>query len=223
MSPGKKITKKQMKEDKLVKTVFKTGEYIQKNPKPFYIGGSAVAIVFIAVILYMWNVDKKNTQAAGYVARAAISFDSGQTNQAITDLKTVIDDYSSTKSAGDACFTLANIYFENKNYQEALPYFLKMIENYPVDKMKVAAAAAGAGACNEQMGKRQEAGRYFRMAADQYPDKMWAPGYLLEAGRNYRAAGDLEAAKQAYNYIIDNYQTSREFNTAKRSLAEIES
>jgi tetratricopeptide (TPR) repeat protein len=223
MSPGKKITKKQMKEDKLVSTVFKTSEYIQKNPKPFYIGGSVVAIVFIAVVLYMWNIDKKNNEAAAYLARAQISYDSGLTNDAVIDLKTVVDNYSSTEAAAAACFNLSNIYFDNKNYQEALPYFIRMIEDFPGDKMKVAAAAAGAAACHEQMGNRQEAGRYYQIAAELYPDDMWAPGYLLSAGRNYEAAGDLESAKRVYNVIIENYDRSRELNTAKRSLAEIES
>jgi TolA-binding protein len=223
MSPGKKITKKQMKEDKLVSTVFKTSEYIQKNPKPFYIGGSVVAIVFITVILYMWNIDKKNTEAAGYLARARISYDSGLLNDAIGYLTSVVDDYPTAESAADACFMLANVYFDNQNYQEALPYFIKMIEKYPSDKLKVGSSAAGAASCYEQMGDRQEAGRYYMMAAELYPDKLWAPGFLLNAGRNYRAAGDLESARRAYNDIIENYQNSRELNTAKRSLAEIES
>ena len=37
MSPAKRITKKQIKEDKLVTTAFKASEYIQKNPTPFII------------------------------------------------------------------------------------------------------------------------------------------------------------------------------------------
>jgi len=223
MSPGKKITKKQMRQDKLVSTVFRTGEYIQKNPKPFYIGGSVVAVVFIAVILYMWNNDKKNNESAGYFARAQIAYDSGLVNDAIADLKTVIENYPSTEAAAKACFTLSNMYFDNKNYEEALPYFLKMIERYPGDKMKLGASAAGAAACYEQMGNRQEAGRYYMMAAELYPDKMWAPGYLLSAGRNFEAAGDTQSAERAYNNIIDNYKNSRELNAAKRSLAEIQS
>jgi len=223
MSPAKRITKKQMKEDRLVSSVFKTSEYIQKNPKPFIIGGSAAAVIFIAVILYMWNVDKKNTDAASYLARAQISYDRGLQNDAVIDLKTIIDNYSGTSSAASAYFRLANIYFENENYEEALPNFIGLIENYPEDKMKAAASAAGAAACCEQLGDRREAGRYYKMAADLYPDNLWAPGYLLEAGRNYVAAGDLESARLAYNELINNYENSREHNTAKRSLAEIES
>jgi len=222
MSPAKRITKKQMKEDRLVSSVFKTSEYIQKNPKPFIIGGTAVAVIFIAILLYMWNIDKKNTEAAGYLARAQISYDKGLFDDAVIDLRTIIDNYSSTFSAAAAYFNLANIYFDNGNYEEALPNFVGLIENHPEDKMKVASSAAGAAACYEQLGDRQEAGRYYKMAADLYPDKMWAPVYLLEAGRNYTAAGDLVSARLAYNQLINNYEDSRELNTAKRFLAEIE-
>ncbi|UCC79517.1 MAG: tetratricopeptide repeat protein [Candidatus Zixiibacteriota bacterium] len=222
MSPAKRITKKQMKEDKLVSSVFKTSEYIQKNPKPFFLGGAAVAVIFIAVVLVLWNIDKKNTQSAGYLVRAQISYDRGMTDDAVIDLQTVVDSYSNTSAAASACLILANIYFENGNYEEARKYFAIMIEKYPEDKMKLASAAAGAAACYEQKGDRLEAGRYYKMAADFYPDKMWAPQNLLNAGRNYMAAGDLESAKTAFNKITSDYKDSRELNTAKRFLSEIE-
>lgn len=223
MSPAKRITKKQMKEDRLVSSVFKTSEYIQKNPKPFIIGGTAVAVIFIAVILYLWNIDKNNNRATGYLARAQISYDRGIADDAVIDLQTVVDNYPGTFSAPSACFKLANIYFENGNYEEALRYFNIMINKYPEDNMKLASAAAGAAACHEQAGNRQEAGRYYKMAADFYPDGLWAPLNLLNAGKNYMAAGDLESAKTAFNKITSDYKDSREINTAKRFLSEIES
>ncbi|UCE65517.1 MAG: tetratricopeptide repeat protein [Candidatus Zixiibacteriota bacterium] len=222
MSPAKRITKKQMKEDRLVSSVFKTSEFIQKNPKPFIIGGTAAAVIFIAVILFLWNIDKKNTQAAGYLARAQISYDRGFGDDALIDLKSVVDNYSNTSAAALACFKLADIYFENGNYEEALRYFIIMIDNYPDDKMKLASSAAGAAACHEQKGDPLEAGRYYKMAADLYPDRLWAPQNLLNAGRNYIAAGDLESARMVFNEIIDSYKESREINNAKRFLSEIE-
>lgn len=223
MSPAKRITKKQMKEDRLVSSVFKTSEYIQKNPKPFIIGGTAVAVIFIAVILFLWNIDKNNNRAAGYLARAQISYDRGLMDDAVIDLQTVVDNYHGTSSASSACFKLANIYFENGNYEEALRYFNIMIDKYPEDKLKLASAAAGAAACHEQAGNRQEAGQYYQMAADFYPNAMWAPQNLLNAGKNYMAAGNLESAKTAFNKITSEYKDSREINTAKRFLSEIES
>ncbi len=221
MSPGKRITKKQMKEDKLVTSAFKTSEYIQKNPKLFIIGGAVAAIVFIAVILFMWNIDNKNSEAERYLVRAQIANDSRMLNDAIIDLKTIIDNYSDSRAAGQACYLLANIFFENKNYEEAIIYFKKMVSDYPQDKMKAAGSAAGAAACYEELGDRGEAGRYYQMAAEINPVEMWAPEYLLEAGRNFTAADSLELARSAYNEIINSFNTSREINTAKRALAEI--
>jgi TolA-binding protein len=223
MSPAKRITKKQMKEDRLVTTAFKASEYLQKNPKPFLIGGSAAAIIFIAILLFFWNIDKKNDEAEGYLSRAQLANDRGLTNEAIADLKKVVDEFSSSRSASSACFTLSNILFDNRNYEEALQYFVLTVEKYASDKMKAASAAAGAGACHEQLGNRQEAGRYFKMAAALYPEEMWAPEYLLRAGWNFAAAGDDESARQAFNEIISKYAKSKELNTARRSLAEIKS
>ena len=109
MSPAKRITKKQMKEDRLVSSVFKTSEYIQKNPKPFIIVGTAAAVIFIAVILFLWNIDKKNTQAAGYLARAQISYDRGFGDDAVIDLQTVVDNYSNTSAAADRSSALPRL------------------------------------------------------------------------------------------------------------------
>ncbi len=221
MSPGKRITKKQMKEDRLVSTAFKTSEYIQKNPRAFIFGGIAVAVVFTAVLLFLWNTDRKNSEASGYLLRAQVANDSGLLNDTIIDLKMILDDYSDASSAEHACFMLANIYFENKNYEEAFRYFTRMISDYPHDKMKAASSAAGAAACQVELGDRREAGRYYKMAADLHPTEMWAPEYLMKAGTNFTAAGDLESAKLAYNEIINSFKGSRETNNAKRSLAEI--
>ncbi len=221
MSPPKRISKKQIKEDKLVTTVFKASEYVQKNPTRFVIGGVAVAVIFIAVVLMIWSADRKENEAIALLARAHLAFDSGQMDDAIGNLKNLAETYSGTESGAQATFILANYNFQEKNYAEAQSYYNKVIAGYDKDKMVLSSAVAGAAACKEIDGDRLEAGRLYLEAARVFPDELWAPHYLLRAGVNFVAAGDTASAKIAYSEIESSYGGSLQANKARRSLAEI--
>ncbi len=221
MSPARRITKKQIKEDKLVTTAFKASEYVQKNPTAFVIGGVGVVVIFVAVILMMWSADRKRNEAATLLARAHLAFDSGQADAAISDLRELAEGYSGTEPAARATFMLANYNFQEKNYAEALSYYNKVIAGYDKDKMMLSSAVAGAAACEEIDGNRLEAGRLYLQAARIFPDELWAPDYLFRAGVNFVAAGDTASAKIAYSEIDSSYGSSLQANKARRSLAEI--
>ncbi len=221
MNPGKKITKKQIKEDKLVTSAFKVSEYIQKNPTSFVIGGSAALVIFAVIVLFFWNSGKKNSEADVLFGRAHLSVEMGQIDGAISDLLTIVNSYANTPVAPMACYTLANMYFETKDYDNASTYFKLIVSRYNIDKMILAGAAAGAAACGKIKGDYQEAGSLYRQAADLYPDEMWSPNYLLQAGKNYTAAADTASAISAYEALTANYSRTVEANSAKRTLAEL--
>ncbi len=111
MSPEKRITKRQMKEDKLVSTTFKTTEYIKQNQSTFLIAVVAVVAV-IAIVLFMrWNSSKKQTDSQAYLSRAEMELAMGQNDQYIIDMQNIAENYGGTPSARIACFNLANIFF----------------------------------------------------------------------------------------------------------------
>ena len=221
MSPARRITKKQIKEDKLVTTAFKASEYIQKNPTRFVISGVAVVVIFVAIVLMMWSADRKENEAAALLARAHLAFDSGQVEDAVADLKNLSDNYSGTDPAAQATFILANRSFQQKNYVEAKSYYDRVIAGYDKDKMVLASAVAGAAACMEIDGNRLEAARLYMEAARIFPDELWAPHYLLRAGMNFVAGGDTSSARMAYSEVDSSYGGSMQANKARRSLAEI--
>ncbi len=221
MSPARRITKKQIKEDKLVTTAFKASEYIQKNRTPFVIGGVGVAVVFIAIVLMMWSADRKKNEATTLLARAHLAFDTGQVDAGIGDLRALAENYSGTRPAARGTLLLANYYFQEKNYTEALDYYNKIIAGYDKDRMMLSNAIAGAAACKEIDGDRLEAGRLYQEAARIFPDELWAPDNLLRAGVSFVAAGDTASARIAYSEIDSSYGNSMQAKEARRSLAEI--
>lgn len=221
MSPGKKFSKKQMREDKLVTTAFKASEYVQKNPTPFIIGGVVVAILFTAILLYTWNSGKKLNESVTLLARARLSLEAGQSESAVADLEDLVLNYSGTEAAGNGAMLMANYNFQTENYEDALKYFLIVIRDYNDHGLRLASATSGAAACYDINGDKLEAARYYQMSAEAYPEDMWGPDQLKQAVNCYLGAGDTAMAITVINNLDSLYQTSAAAMSAKKTLAEI--
>ncbi len=222
MISRKRFTKKEIKEDKLVTTAFRTSEYIQKNPAPFIYGGVLVAILFAAVLLFMWSADKKQAEASTLLARARLSMEAGRAEVGIVDIETLIRDYAGTGQAGHGALRLANYYYHStKEYYKALEYFEIVINEYKDDNVRLANAASGAAACYSREGNSAEAARLFRFSADTDPQKSWAPGQMKLAIYAYLHAGDTTSAISVIEQLDIMYETSTEAMATQRLLAEI--
>ena len=217
----KRLSKKQIKEDKLVTTAFRTSEYIQKNPTPFVIGGVVMAVIFAAILLFMWNADKIESESMTLLARGRLSMETGQAETGKSDLENLITGYSDTKAAGAGALILANYHYTNGQYEDALKYFRMIIENYGGQKMILADAASGAAACLARNKEYAEAARLHEVSADAFPERIWAPGQMKEAVFFYLQAGDTTAAVAVIEKLDSLYETSTESMAAQRLLAEI--
>jgi len=221
MKPEKRITRHQMKEDKLVSTTFKATEYVQKNQMPFIIGIIAIAVIFAAVMFFRWSGDRKRAESSALLSRAEMSGAMGNMDQYNATMQMIANDYAGTTAAKIASLRLANDYFTQKQYDNALKYFTLLLDKYSDDKMVAASAAAGKGACYEMKGDFAQAAKAYQQAADYKSGDFWTPGYLLKAGQNFAKAGDKKSAEAALSEIDKKYPTSSENSLAKRSLAEI--
>jgi len=221
MTGEKRITKRRMKEDKLVSSTFKATEYIQKNQTPFIVGTLVVAAVFVLVVFMRWSGDRKRNEAAGILTRAEITAAMQNMDQYLGDLALLSDNYSATAQGKLATSRLANNYFRSKDYGRAEIYFQRIVDRYSDDRILGAGACAGLGAIYEINGDYKRAAEQYRKAADLSEGQTWASGYLLKAGLDYSKAGDKEKAAEALKIIEDKYQNSPELSPARRALAEI--
>jgi TolA-binding protein len=132
-----------------------------------------------------------------------------------------VDNYGSTPSARMACFTLANMFFKDKQYAKAEQYFRKILDDYSKDKMMTASASANVGSCLEMKSDYLGAAKMYKQAAEVDPNDLWSPGYLLKAGQNFAKSNDKKSAQAVFSEIEKNYPNSQENSTARRSLAEL--
>lgn len=219
MSP-RRITKKEMKEDKLVTTAFKLQEWIQKHLNQVLMVAGGVVLLAIVVYFIFSSRAGRNQKAAALFGKATLEFQSGNAGQAITDLHTVMEKYGGTKNASQATFYLATAYFYAKDYAKAQSIFQSYMEKYKEDPLLLASAQAGIAECYMANGDFQGAGDNFLKAVSINPDGLLVPQYLFSAGQSYLKANQKEKAKETFKKLIDQYPDSKEAYKAREQLAE---
>jgi TolA-binding protein len=222
MSVEKRMSKRQMKEDKLVSTTFKVTEYVSKNQTPFIIGVAALIVIASAIMFFNMSSKRSKTDAASLLTQAELNGASGTADQYLADLQNISTKYGSTNAGKIATLRLANTYFSRKQYDKAEQYFDIVLDKYTDDKMLAASAASGKGACREIKSDYATAAKMYKQAADDTPNQIWTPSYLLKAGQNFAKAGNKDEARKVLEEIGTKYANSTESGAAKRTLAELQ-
>ena len=220
MKPRKRITKKQMKEDKFVTSTFKAIEFIQNYSKHLVLGFIAIVVVVIAGLLISSSKRQKDQDAAAQLGMALLVYQTGDYAGAINLFEPVLRTYGGTRSASQATYFLGNCFYFTDDYGKALEYYTKYTTmGHTLPSLKVS-AIAGIAACHEQQEEFTEAARYYERAEKECPEFYQAAEFLLSAGRCYEASDQKEDAKRVYQKIVDLYPESQSIQQAKLTLAE---
>jgi tetratricopeptide (TPR) repeat protein len=213
LKPKKKITKKEIKEDKLVTTYFEATTWYETNKK--IVNGVLVGVVILAIVVvaYMNNVNSNNQKANTEFGKVMSYYDQGKFDVAIggnpqeniRGLQSIVDDYGSTKAGELAKFYLANAYFAQNDCDKALKYFLDVSVK---DDMITASAIAGAGACYEAKNDYEKAASAYDKAAFKSTKDVNAAENMFHAARNYLAAGKKEKAAELFKKVKKEFPTS---------------
>lgn len=227
LAKKKKLTKKEIKQDKLVELYYKSQSYFEQNKNRIYLYGGVLVAVVLLVFFFINQRAQSNEKAGIELSRVMELYDSGAFLEAIEGrqgtniigLKRIVDEYGSTENGETAKIYLANSYSMLGRSDEALKYY----EDYSgsIDMFK-AAALAGQAAYYSANGDYQKAGDLYNRAARVSKDNTQRPDYLLQAAINYMSAGKDSDAKDLLQIIKDEYRTSSAFASVDRYLAKIE-
>ncbi len=210
LAKKKKITRKAIKEDKLVTSFYEVQEFYFKYQKQILIAAAAIAIIILAAVIYSNKIQQENQDASlalsrimpSYKAQAYKEAIEGKPGTNIVGLKQIVEDYGSSEQGETAKIFLAHSYFMLGKYDEAL----EMYKDYSgsIDLFQ-STALAGAAACYEAKGELEEAANYFRDAAFVTKTNPQNANYLLNAGLDYHKVGKNEKAKEYFNIIKKEY------------------
>ncbi len=228
LKPKKKISKKEIKEDRLVTSYFEATTWYQNNKK--VVNGVLTGIVVVAIVVFAYinNVSSNNQKATAELGKVLSYYDQGRYDVAIAGnlqenvrgLQAIVDDYGSTKAGEFACFYLANAYFSEGEYEKALKYYLDVDVS---DELISLSALSGAAACYEAQGNYEKAASTFEKAAFKSAKDVNVPDNLFRAARNYLAAGDKEKAVELFKKLKKDHQTAAIARDVDRWIAEASS
>jgi len=222
----KKLSKKEIKEDKLL-NFYKTAViFFEKYKNKIFIYAGVLVAVAAIVYFYVNQKSESNEKAGLELSRIMPLYDQGAYLEAIEGrqgtniigLKKLVEEYSGSENGETAKIYLANSYAFLGNYFEAFKYY----EDYSgtIDYFEAASLAGQAGyyAVQEDF---EKAANLFLQASKMSQVNSQNPDYLLNAGIYYLKAGEKEEAKILFNRIKDDYATSLAYREVDKYLSMI--
>lgn len=213
LAKTKKLTKKEMKQDKLVTYYYKAKEMFTQYQGKILIGLGVLVVIIVGTILMKQNSEKNNVTANALLAKAMPLYEAGQYQDAvegkklenISGLKLIVEQYGSTDAGEMAKLFLANSYFYLGEFDNALKYY-KDFDGIG-DEFK-SAAYAGVASCLETKKEYKDAADYYKKASSVSKSNFQNPEYLMKAGLAYMSVNQNNEAKELFLKIKEDYKTS---------------
>lgn len=221
LKPKKRLTRREIKEDKFVTTYAKVTKYLEENSK--FVIGAAAAIVIIIVAAGLIRAGRRAAEgkAAVELARGLGAYQRMDLTSATDILRSAVEDYGGTKNGSLAFLHLANALYEQGEYAEAMRYYEKAARKVGKVRFLAAAAQAAVAECLEQEKHYAQAARRYEEVAKRYGEELLAPKHLLAAGRCYALAGQRDQAERVLRLLLDKYPDAQEKTQAQLLLGEV--
>lgn len=220
----KRISRREIKEDKLVTTYFRLLSKYDENKRIVNGIGIGLFIAIVAGWFYINNRTADNTNAYTDLGKVMKYFDEGNFQRAIDGvpeenirgLQSIVETYSETEAVELTKLYLANSYYELKDYNQALQYYR---ETDLSDKTLMSSAIAGIGSCLEAIGDFASAAAAFEKAASKNPKGVLTPDYLNSAATNYISIGKKEKGVELLKRLKRDHPNSAVARDADRLIA----
>ena len=218
----KRLTKKEIKEDRVAEFLLETAGYARDNSKKLI---GIVVVVVVGALIFTAAMRQRRAaelEAQGWLARANIDLKQGNIPSALQSYGTVMSRYRNTWSHSDANFFAANAHFYVGRYDSAMVLFERYLNLKKRRDQFTVSSKQGIAQCLEQLGRYQEAADNYLKVQREHPEGPLAPDALLGAARCYEMAGDLRPAESTYSELLERYPDSNQANLARMPLLEIQ-
>jgi TolA-binding protein len=220
LTPKKKLTRREMKQDKLVTTWFKISDYLSEHFRELAMAVGGVVLVVALIFWFKWMKTRDEINASENLVQARTEYNKQDFAAAIPLLEKLVNEYSGTKSAGLGTIYLANAYMHTKDYANAEKYYKKYLDDVDDDPILSMSAAYGLADTHEERGEYAKAAPLYEEAANKYEESYRAPQFLISAARCFKQAGQTEGARRALQKLLDKYPKSALAEEAKLLMAE---
>ncbi|HQI40047.1 MAG: hypothetical protein B6D44_04765 [Ignavibacteriales bacterium UTCHB2] len=226
LTKHKKLSRKQIKEDKLVEFYYKSQAYFEENKNRIMMYLGVAAVVVIAVVLYLNYRSDQNAEAGYHLSKVMDMYDSGdylgaiegRQDAKILGLKDIVSQYGSSENGETAKIYLADSYSNLSKVEDAFKYY----EDYSGDiDIFVAASLAGQASYYAMKNDFKKAADLYLNASRVIKKDARNADYIYLAAVNYFEAGNQEQAKSLFETIKDEYKTSSVISQVDRYLSQL--
>lgn len=219
----KRVTKKELKEDKLVTTYFKARQYFEEHQATMLkIAGGAVLIIALAAFWVM-SKSRAESQASYELGMAILSSQTsaGDPVALTQQFLQIAERYSGTASGDDARYYLAKLKAQQHQPEEALKAYEDFLEHAGKASYLYPAALAGKASTLEDLGRPKEAAEYYLKAAEVRKNFFAEASFRLDAARCFLAAGEKDRAREQYQSVTAHYPKTAYSQKAEDGLARL--
>jgi tetratricopeptide (TPR) repeat protein len=199
--------------------------FLEQYQKPLMYGGGAIVAVLVVVlfVVFKWLPDRNaKAQKEMFMSELAFAKDSFQvalngngTNKGFLEIGSK---YSFTKAANLSHYYSGLCYLNLKKFDEAVKYLGKFSTSDPVlGSVKLSAT----GDAYAELGKYEDAAKYYEKAAAFSDNDIYAPYFLLKAGLVKERLKKFEDAKQTFEKLKNQYPNSDEGRDADKYIARV--
>ncbi len=214
----KRITKQELKEDKLVKITLQVKTYIDENYRQVVTVALAVFAVIVIFVVYGQLKSQTRDQAQAELGIAQVEYSNKNLDNASERLTRLIEEYGSTDEGQQGMLMLANIYYQQKKYADAELYFQEFVDSYSGSNVLLSSGYAGLAACKEIARDFLTAAELYETAANTADDYIESDNFLYLSGICYVKAGDIDKGKEIFQKIIDSSKTNQHVRDAETQL-----
>ena len=229
LTPKKKISKKEIKQDELLNVYVKASSFYYENKRYVSYAITGLVVVIAATLIFINNRRASNEKAATELGRVYGVYDQaqspaqfqqaidGQRERGIMGLKAIVENYGNTESGEIARLYLANAYYNLGKYDESMQQYESFSSG---NKLLEASAQSGLASCHEAKGEYAKAAASYEKAAGMVSNQINTPEYLTAAARCYGKAGDKEKAIALLKRLKTEYPTSPQARDVDRYISE---
>jgi tetratricopeptide (TPR) repeat protein len=218
IKPKKKVKKHDLKEDKFVKFSLQAKSYLDENYQKIMRIALGVGAIIIILVFYYFNSQETAKEANSQLGIAEIEYKNGNLQKASERLERLINEYDGTDSADKGMFLLANIYYQQKKYEDAQAYFDRFVSAYSGSNILLASGYAGLAACEEVANNYSDAAGLYEQAADLAPDFPESDNYYYLSALCYKKAGDFDKARSIFEQLASESKSSQRVKDAETQL-----
>jgi predicted negative regulator of RcsB-dependent stress response len=128
LKPKKKITKKEIKKDPFLETLYNIRQNFEKNRKLYTQGLIGIVAVIVVVFFLNNRIKSITTDSTTLLGQAMVSYEIGDIENALFQFEQLTDVYGKYKNGKVAYYYLGKIYFDRSEVDLAEQYLTDFVE-----------------------------------------------------------------------------------------------